>query len=148
MQIPATHLCPRWTDQIGLFEIEYLVPYFLHKTSWDQDIRLKNAVTLKLGFRSLRVIENDNFWWTECQHLLTFYCNYCNVLCNYVKCNCLGCFWITVTVTVQKHNFAISPLFSGLSVFPSYLLYGKTRMMGLAECFCDWFSHLHTLIPV
>ena len=48
-QIPATRLC-----QIGLFEVEYMVP-------GTKMLNFKNAVTWKSGFRPLDVIENDTF---------------------------------------------------------------------------------------
>ena len=48
-------------DQIGLFEVEYLVSYIWHSNSQDQDVQhWKNAVTS--GLRSLKVIEHDSFW--------------------------------------------------------------------------------------
>ena len=45
----------------------------------------------------------------------------------------LGSFLRYSTISVQKHNFATSPLFKAPSKFPNYLLYGKSRILGLPE---------------
>jgi len=49
-------------DQIGLFEVEYLVPYFIFDMdqSGPKCSTSKNAVTSKSEFKSVNVIENDS----------------------------------------------------------------------------------------